>query len=670
MTGSWTRIYAWAALLALPYLYLGWVLGRVGFVLDDWAVWRAVTLDRWLAMDNLRPLAVYPIALLHALAGNNLVLIFGLLLLVHGISAILFYETVRRLFARGGLPDAPFFAFIAAAIFVLYPSDVSRLWLLPSFGSRWVCMEACGVALLAITALEKNRPLLFAGAMLVAASALARVESNIAVFAAIPLLAVVYDRARERKWIALSAVWYAALVAYVVWHFHVTPQWQWGRFGSQSLEIRPLVIPGVLQFFAHVYASFYEMTAGTISYAVSEALSAGPVVNMLRAAIVGTAIGAAVILAAWAVYFRERSAGARALSSRGWLGGLGVAAVFAVAGMLPYMVNGENQSGVVIVTGILARYSAVAAMGVSAVLVYLTCIPLGGPFRNARFRAAAAALLGVAVLAVAYVRLTYTANDYVAAWSIQKTEWRAILTRNGYFSAGSAIMYHNFPVYVRAAPMANQSWSIRNALAQLLQPPPVSAIYVTTNPSDMRIYPDNAGETADWRVEGTHVTTKWYLPHRLSFPIEDFVVLDYDRKTNTIHAMTSFPLDDLSGPRRGVPLYTGRNVMMPLRRFTPLAESYFSPIATNVCTDVVAVTAPGRMEAGGAAVVTQDGVIAERRFVEKNDGVHFSFYARCGARESLFLVPAQRAGTGAALPAAADRVPGASFVRLKAPRTS
>ena len=661
-----SRIFAWIALLMLPFIYFGWTLGKTGFVLDDWFIWRAINVGLAFHLESTRPILAYPMVLLHLIASNNIVAIYSGLLLVHAISAILVYEVTRHLLVRWLAIDGAFLAFLIAACFILYPSDVSRLWLTASFGARWTCIEICVAALIWIAALDRNRPVYTLAAIVVVMTAFMRAESGFFAFAIMPMLAFAYGRKLwSAQWLPVATAWYVGLFAYILWRLDFAgTSWAFGHFGAIATNFRPVVLPGARGVVRGIVDSLQLMTIGTVSQAATEhdaAVVGGSTLYWL--APVGVALGTLLVIGAWfSCYGTSLGRSNLPISLRAWIAWMFASTSLTIGGLLPFIFNGANTSSRVVITGILSRFSAIGVLGISNFIVAAAMFPFYTRYRaglitigfllDRRVNLVLAGAVCIATLTVAMVRQEHTAENYVKAWTIQKAEWRAILNRNGYWQAGSVILYHDFPVYVDLAPMANQSWAIRSGLAMMLDPAPTHGLRLTLDSSDMRIFPDNAGETAGWVIQGGLVSIKWagIIP-RLSFPIESFVALGYDRETDTITPLTVFPVGDLSGRRVGYRLYTGTNLPMPQRRVTSFAHSLLDPWPSpKVCTTVVPVNTSNAPKTDGAAqILDEHGDVLERRFVRYDTRVNFSFYVRCGTRLHLNFLPSEPGTIDAAM---------------------
>jgi hypothetical protein len=650
------RIVTWCVLLAIPFAAMGPAIGKVGLVLDDWFLWRAAAENRWFALDGLRPLCCLPMTLAERFAGNNMALLLVFNILAHGIAAILAYEFGRLLLSQWLPRSGRFFAAIAAAIFVIYPSDVSRYWFTASIGTRFVTIELLGAALLWMVALVSRRPALVAFAFIPAAVDLLRTESGVALLALLPFLTLARGaRPWRLPWLVPSLLWYGMLSGYLVWHFaFAKAQWAFGRFGSAIADVRPIEVGSPLALIGWFFESLWAMTAETVSLAflqLDAALRSGAENFGLPLLAAGCGIAVALIL-----WLANRDAGdeveiASAIDLRRWSNSVLWSLLVAFAGALPFLLNGTHYTSERMQPhGVLSRSTAIAAIGMSALLVAIVLLPLYRRRIGPAFNLVAAGVLCAFVVSLGVVRLVQTGEDYANAWTQQKALLRAALSSDGVWQSGAAIVLHDFPTLVGSAPapLTVQSWAYRSALGLFLEPPP-SDLFLTADPADLQILPDNAGETADWTNDGEYLSVKWYPRERLRFPLKGVVVLAYDPGAASLAVLDKFPANDLPAGSPEVQLYTGLNQPNARRRITNAALEMLAPWPkAAVCLGEVAIRSSDVAPREGtiAAFAIPSGKLLDRRYVAAGAELDYSFYAPCGTSGLLRFDLGARRFTG------------------------
>jgi hypothetical protein len=636
---SVSRIVTWSVLLAIPFAAMGPAIGKVGLVLDDWFLWRAAAENRWFGLDGLRPLCCLPMALAERFAGNNMALLLVFNILAHAVAAILAYEFGRLLLSQALPHSSRFLAAIGAAIFVIYPSDVSRYWFTASIGARFVTIELFAAALLWMVALVSRRPAVVVLAFVPAAIDLLRTESGVALLALLPFLTLARGaRPWRLPWLVPSVLWYGMLGCYLIWHFvFAKAQWAFGRFGSAIVDVRPLEVVSPLALIGWFFASLWAMTAETVQLTFAQldaALGSGSA--NLGLPLLATGFGIFVALILWLVNreAQDEAEVEKSIDLGRWALFVVWSLLVAFAGVLPFLVNGTHYTNErTQAHGVLSRSTAIAAIGVSELLVAVVLLPLRRRM-SPTLGLVAAGTLCAFVVSIGVIRLVQTGKDYANAWSEQKALLRAALRSDGVWQSGAAIVLHDFPTQAGSAPAphTNQSWAYRSALGLFLEPPP-SDLFLTNEPADLRILPDNAGETADWANDGASLSVKWYLRERLRLPLRDVVVLAYDPAAASIVALDKFPPEDLPGGSPEIRLYTGLNRPHIQRRITDAALEMLAPWPkASACSGEVAVRSTDGAPHEGtiAAFALPSGELLDRRYVAPRAELNYTFYVPCG----------------------------------------
>jgi hypothetical protein len=644
---NWANLYAGAALFLLPFLAMSHTLGRVGFVLDDWFIWKEVRAGRWFNYDVSRPLGTYPVAITHLLAGDNLSAIFTWQIIYNGLAGVLFFMVARRLLQPLVRPSQAYFAGLAAALaFVIYPSDASRYWLIASVGTRFVTIELLAAILCWLAAAKRNDPRWLIGAFAFALLNVMRVETALLILAGLPFLLVLYGHnLLKNRWFFPIVGWYLLLGAYALWRFRLLgPTWRVGHLGLSPINVHPFNALTPLQLVNSTRLSLQEMTITTLAATAEEhqqALSAGGADSLPLIAVLACAL---LLAGAW--LFSRQVRGSTPPPPPPLLGfaTLLFALGAMVGGMLPYIVNSAFPARLVATWNITSRSTAVPSIGLC---LLLAIIPLLISFYRPEFGSAGGALtlrvkrlqgwfnlLLIAALAVlasstGLVRLVNAGENYARAWAIQESYWQRLLEMPRLWERDTVYLLYDFPVYVGQAPLANQSWAFRAGVAMFLTPAP----------ENIQFYPDNAGELSDWRVEDDQFSFRWLnQPERRSVPLVNLRVLAYDRRSGMLALQSEFPASLLPPNSPTVSLYTGRNAILNLPQITPLARQLLSPWPEPPqCQTVIPVRSVGAAARAGVVLarLVPEGVVLDRRAVAAGDSLHYAFYAPCQRRINL-----------------------------------
>jgi hypothetical protein len=412
-----------------------------------------------------------------------------------------------------------------------------------------------------------------------------------------------------------------------------------------------LVSPiGMIGLFA---ASLKQITVETVTLGLlrlHEALQSGSENVGLPLVAIGFGIAAALIL--WLANRDENATTeiAELVTPRRWLFVVLWALAITFAGLLPYLVNGAHYSlERTPPQTILSRYTAIAALGASMLIVVVALAPLYVPLRRLRGSgsklASDAPELNLIVVgatcafavALGVIRLVQTGHQYQAAWEQKKDVFRAALQKSDVWQKGTLVVLHDFPAGIDGS-LFEPSWAYRSALGLFLNPPP-SDLPVTNDPSDLWIYPDNAGETLDWAVSGKTLSVKWFeLRDRIEFPLERVVALGYDPATGAISVLDTFPHEDLPPGSPEVHLYTGINQPEPARQIEDAATEILSPWSNETsCSADIAVRSSDVAPAEGtiSAFALPSGKLLDRRYVAAHSALRYNFDAPCGARGTL-----------------------------------
>jgi hypothetical protein len=488
-------VYAllWALLALIPILTLGPAVGRYGPVTDDWSHLRLVIDGAFVNVDLTRPLHHVTTAAAYALAGGSVTGMFALLVALQAVEAILCFEVLRRVLAAAELVPrlAAFAAFSGAAVFALYPADVSRLTLMMTHG-RVMLITVLALVLVWLHAVRHQRAWLIYPAALAAVAILLVKESAFFLLALIPVALVLSPKplraVRRPRWIAVLVVWFGTLGVYGVWRFvlippvvaEVTarPMREIGIGGA--VELATGTARALTRFMGSIFTATYgEHTSGL---ALGRPLDALPLVALIAAAM--------LMLAAYAVTLRLPASGQRISISMRFALMFGVYALALwLGGAAPYLLRDPDS---LIIYNIASRDTQVANLGAAALWLAMGLLAAALLDRAGRpaLRAVPLAVIGVLLLTTSVVRQTHTAQDAIDAWQIQRGLWlefEALPLDLGPGDSG-LLLLRDFPYDTRNAMYISDSWAYRDGFYLLfgrsLTALPVHEVDVTALDAD------------------------------------------------------------------------------------------------------------------------------------------------------------------------------------------
>lgn len=535
----------WALLALIPVLTLGPAVGRYGPVTDDWSHLRLVIDGAFVNVDLTRPLHHVTTAAAYALAGGSVTAMTALLVALQAVEAILCFEVLRRMLTSPAarLPGrlAVFAAFSGAAVFALYPADVSRLTLMMTHG-RIMLIATLALALVWLDAARTRRSWPLLPAALSAGAVLLIKESPFFVLALMPGLVLLWPETlrllRRGRWITALAAWYGVLGAYAVWRFVLIPP-----VVAEVTErpMREVSISGVTdlllgtaraltRFMGSIFTATYgEHTSGL---ALGRPLDALPLIALAAAG--------GLLLAAFAVTRRLPDQGGRVSARFALILGVVGLAVW-LGGAAPYLLRDPDS---LIIYNIASRDTQVANLG--AALLWLAAGLLAAALLErvgaSRWRVLPLAVIGAALVAVAVVRHTHTVYDAVDAWQVQHALWLELealpldLPEDG----SGVLLLTGFPYDTRNAMYISDSWAYRDGIYLLfgrsLTALPVHEVDVTALDD-----------------ESIALTFK-RRPRTFTSPLDALRVAAYDAASGRVMLIDSLPEALGQGP---LPLSTG-----------------------------------------------------------------------------------------------------------------
>jgi len=421
---------------------------------DDWSYFvmpMAQHSLNWLNVANRRPLLDTPATILQALVGLNIDALYAIAWVVTLAIALQLYWVLQRL-----LPRMRYVALLVAALTLVYPADLSQMWLTHTLVGRVAWLMTLVAVSALITFVERRRYVYLAIATVLAVVAPLLYEAALGVLLTLCALLAIWKREvpwRDRRWVLLPA---GLNMAYMVWR-------------SLGYQIVGIDDPYLAEITLDIGRLFDRLILGfkSLLWAWTEpvrgwlALTNNGVAGLLIVVAIGSL---------WAVIWlltRRQAAHSVAVTSRHeWVRLLGVGVVFACAGYFPVLVLYEPNLDTV-----QSRVNLWAIPGMALCIVASLALAAQqfAPARTPRFyaliSAGVAVLLGIGIL----TQLTARAEASVA-WTEQKHIWQELFQLAPQIKEGTAV-YFVLPNYkdrvgfvnLRRLPLSN-SWEATAAL--------------------------------------------------------------------------------------------------------------------------------------------------------------------------------------------------------------
>jgi hypothetical protein len=623
-TASSTRlltIAAWALLLVIPLLVMGWFIGRYGPVSDDWDMLRMALNGDFLAADRTRALAFASHAITALVAGGDVRFMQLQVVLLHGVEAILMFEVLRRVFSRWiGRGQGSFLAFAGAAVFVLYPSDVSRYTMMMIHG-RYLNIGILLMTLCWMAIGERGRgwPILPALALLTLN--LLTKEHALVFYGLLPLIPLYYGwRILSRRWLGLTALWYAALTVYSLWRFVIA--------GAQS-GTRGIVIPPFGTLIRDTAGSVYNVLFGIFPTTIAEhraAVASNPLAALVS---VIALIAAAKFMILMIVLSRRSVAGSPhdlpqdPMQIKRGLVLASFAALTLLAGTLPFMVW-DTDLGVLSLERQLSRHTQVPAIGAALLWVIVPVLFVQIAGLRVRFLRAplVSGLLVVVVAALllgtAAVRQFHVGEDHVVSWRIQRQFWARITELPLDASETQLVYVRDFPKNYQNALLTSNSYNYRAALLLLTGQDVHFDIF---NDDEPVLYEDGQFTAP---IE-SHVFPELVM---VAYPREVTRVIVYDAASGLVRFGASLPARDVGD----VPLYTGANRPATIHPLTPFGQRLLAdPPTAAVCREPLRVTSADGTPEDGDALLLSGELVIDRRPITRGDALDYDLLTDCGA---------------------------------------
>jgi hypothetical protein len=615
---------AWSLLALIPLLVMGWFIGRYGPVSDDWDMLRMALNGDFFAADRTRALAFASHAITAFVAGGDVRLMQLQVVLLHGVEAILMFEVLRRIFRHWiGTHQAGYLAFVSAAIFALYPSDVSRYTMMMIHG-RYLNIGILLMALCWIASGERGRIWPVIPALGLLALNLLTKEHALIFYGLLPLIPLYYGwRLRSRRWWVLAGLWYAALAAYSVWRFVIA--------GTQS-GTRGIVIPSVGTLIRDTAESVYNVLVGIFPTTLAEhraAVEANPLAVLVG--VIAMIAAAKFMLLVYVLARRPLDMPNLPPAGRADIvRGLALAA-FAVltllAGTLPFMVW-DTDLGALSLERQLSRHTQVPAMGAALlwVIVPVLAVQVAGrrwpALRAPLVTGLIVALVGTLLLMTAAVRQFHVGEDHVVSWGLQRQFWARILELPLDSETTQLVYVRDFPKNYQNALLTSNSYNYRAALYLLTGQDVHFDMFRDEEPVDF----------ADGQFTApieSHVFPELVL---VSYPQAVTRVLVYDATNGMVRFGPSLPAIGIGEAA----LYTGVNRPETVHPLTPFGQRLLGDLPpAAVCRETLRVTSTDSAPAAGDTLLRDGDTVIDRRPVATGEALDYHVRVDCGVTLTL-----------------------------------
>lgn len=617
----WMRL----ALIALPLIVLGWTVGQYRLFSDDWTMIDLVIHTGLTNIDPSRPLLSVQRMAAFYLAGGNVDVMILQSVLLHAVEAILAFEVLRRVLAHWQPQRADMFAWFGAAIYVLYPSDVSRHMIIMQHG-RYLQISTLMLFYLWISAARRDQPRWLIPAMLLLLATVLIKENTLFVYGWMPLIVLYFGRPAWRKWIGWIGAWYGVLALYSGWRvlFLDNP--------NAAIRGRVIEFPDSLQ----AVVEPLWLTLGNITWELpltiyrehQRALDVGsPLTWLPIAALIGTSLIVFGVMMRWRQLDTDNLGLSERKQSFHPIALLLFAIAIYVSGVFPHILNGLRELPIEHLT---SRHTQVP---IFAIALALAVIPM--LFRRGSLLIGATVC--VLVVSAAIVRQVHAGEDYIRSWQAQRTFWSEILRlpidiRSEPTEYQSLLLLYQFPPRYGNALATTNSWAYQSAFRILAAADLVA--HPLNETGGIAGYEDRHLRFGGWRR---------LTPER-RFPIEQVRMLDYQAATGSVRLLTQMPRDLLPEGITAIPLYTGFNQLDPGFTLTPLGQSLLDPIPPDAtCQTSVTVSSTDQADQVGDALVMQwpEGHLLDRRRVLIGEALQYRLSAPCEVSLRVMYQPDQ-----------------------------
>jgi hypothetical protein len=602
------RLLLWGVLVALVFAGLVWAVPHLWYSGDDWWNLLSVRQGVWLQVDETRPLILLPVALLYALFGENLTVLFVATILAQAVAAGLFMEVCRRIFARWLGANALFAAFLVAAIYAVFPSDVSRhvVAVLPHrvhhcliFAAAWCWISAC----------EKNQFRWILAAGVLAVVALLLVEQGFLVLGLLPFLLLYYRGLPLYgwRWYVVLGLWFVGIGIYFYFRSSVA--------GGLYADLRPIARPTIADVLQSLQFNLISLTVIQLTLLPLEftALAQSPYPPDSIFVVFLLIVFAVLMIGLWRVYVaRQQSFPGRTVFWH-WLITLVAGLALLGAGSGVFLARGTTQLAVF---GFASRDTYTATIGIS--------LMLGGLMLWQR-RLWLAVALTILFVSIGLVRQIEAGKLAAEAGDIQRQFWSQLLRYPITWEDDAVYVIHGLPGDTQLGTATANSWFGFESLFTLF-------INRTLDVDTTAL----AAPTT-WVFDGATLTRI----HPYGQTEEDANALRlivYDPLTGSIRIAAEIPPELLQQESQAVPLFTGVNAPYTAPEISDLARRYV-PLDTPRagCVVAVHVTTPDAAPQAGSVVVATmpDNQVIDRRKIAAGERLDYTFAAACNTAIQL-----------------------------------
>ena len=621
MRKSFLRIWAWLVLTAIPFFTMGWTIGKVNPSLDDWTMYELIKENRWFQIDPTRPLAFLWHTPIYYSSQIHPALPTVIIILLHGIAAICFFEVTRLLLEKWLEADASLAAFLVAVIYIFFPSDVARYQFF-EMGNRIVHISYFLACLAWLQAIRRDRISLILIALFFMVIELLRSESLFFLFGLTPLV-IFYLRSYQlpKRWWYTLVGWYAVMVAWIMWRLLVV----------DSDSQRPVGMPSISEFIQAPIRNLYVIILDPLYITIHKDLSALSQHSTLKMYAFALAVGfsIAILVMLW-LYQRNadslpKNSPTKAESSRimgdnfQWLLFILVGLALYGAGLAPQMFRGVQRLTLTI-EQTHSRLTAMPYIGISLLLIVLV-------LRRKDY--VLAGLTCAMFLSFGVVRTVNTGQDVINVGEIGDQFWSEVLNLPTSWTDDTVVVVHNYPSFFGNGTTDDGFWAYTSA-------------WNLFTGQENQFYSSNELILESVDDEGLHFTGNADVVPKLDVSLENLRIIEYIPQNRTIRMMSEVPA--ISNPN-DVPtpsLITGIN-----QQPTPVPTTHFVDDYIDLdnkiptCITTVHVFTPDFAPEDGVLVTEQypQNVVIDRRLVNQDERSDFLMRIPCGIWLRVYYEP-------------------------------
>jgi hypothetical protein len=628
--------YAWLVLAALPLIVMAWTVGRYGPVWDDWDLLRMAVDNRFISVDVTRPIAFLTPVLTYHLADGSLPLMYAQITLLHIVEAILMFELLRRVLAVWLRPSlALYFAFIGAAVYVFYPTDVTHHIIVMIHG-RYQQIAILLIALIWFHVTGGGRRIWLIAALALLAFNLFTKEHAYFLYFLLPGFILYHGhKPWQRRWLAPVALWFGVLIVYGLWRFLYVPSLNPDMLRQVELRNPLEMLVGFVGTFYQMIGNIYLQTAQEHTARISE----GSTLWWLP---VAALVFSVIVIAIMARLTGLRSALPDAVVRRrgGWLTLTGLA-IF-IGGVAPYLFFGI---AVIDIRAALSRNTQLMTLSATLLAIVLPFTAHLLVRRFARLKVtgyglevALVTMLGVALLTTALVRQVNIGAASLVAWEEQRSYWYRIFDipldiphEDGPLPLDEQpemlVFVDDFPRLKHGANFTMYSWAFNAGLYIMADR---QALMVPYFELIQDVWYDEDGLSVRLNVV-SHTNRP---PITWVYPLERVRRLVYDPDLRDVR-LTVMPGAYIEGD--APEFFTGSNTLAAPLQVNAFGRHILGDyVPPPVCRTLVTVRSEDAApERGVAVLLDADGQRLDRRPIERGDPLAYNLLAPCDSPLTL-----------------------------------